>query len=342
LYIADNNMPPKKESKPSKAEVKKKEKVVEDKTFGLKNKKGAKTQKFIQHIQKNTLGNLQKKNDQPKKKEEKKKELAELNTIFKPVQPIQKVEAGVNPKSVLCAFFKQGTCTKGDKCKFSHDMSLARKSATRNYYETEKEEDKMENWDDEKLKEVVEKKHAEADKKNTNKTDIICKYFLDALENSKYGWFWECPNGGEKCIYKHVLPVGYTLKKDLKKEKREEISIEDLVERERAALGYDLAKINLASFTTWKKRKIEEKKAKAEEEADKRKADFKAGKSVALSGREMFTFNPDLIAEEGEIEEGEAAFDMSTREDLNADEDEARVVDLDLEKLAAAARDVDG
>lgn len=313
----------------------------QDKTFGLKNKKGAKTQKYIQHIQKNTLGNLQKKNDQPNKKEEKKKELAELNTIFRPVQPIQKVEAGVNPKSVLCAFFKQGTCTKGDKCKFSHDMSLERKSATRNYYETEKE-DKMENWDDEKLKEVVEKKHAEADKKNVNKTDIICKYFLDALENSKYGWFWECPNGGEKCIYKHVLPVGYTLKRDLKKEKKEEISIEDLVERERAALGYDLPKINLASFTAWKKRKIEEKKAKAQEEADKRKADFKAGKSVALSGREMFTFNPDLIAEEGEIEEGDAAFDMSTREDLNADEGEVRVVDLDLEKLAAEARDVDG
>ena len=35
----------------------------------------------------------------------------------------------------------------------------------------------------------------------------ICKHFLDAVENSKYGWFWECP-GGPKCHYKHALPPG--------------------------------------------------------------------------------------------------------------------------------------
>lgn len=47
-------MPPKKApAAPSKkAEQKKKEKVIEDKTFGLKNKKGAKTQKFIAQVEK--------------------------------------------------------------------------------------------------------------------------------------------------------------------------------------------------------------------------------------------------------------------------------------------------
>lgn len=70
----------------------------------------------------------------------------------------------------------------------------------------------------------------------------ICKYFIDAVEKSKYGWFWECPNG-EKCIYRHALPPGYVLKKDKKKEeKREEISLVDLIERERAALGSDLVR----------------------------------------------------------------------------------------------------
>jgi hypothetical protein len=52
----------------------------------------------------------------------------------------------------------------------------------------------MENWDDAKLKDVVGKKHGA--QKIANQTDIICKYFLDAIENGKYGWFWECPNGG--------------------------------------------------------------------------------------------------------------------------------------------------
>lgn len=45
-------MPPKKEAGPNKKVLeKKKEKIIEDKTFGLKNKKGAKTQKFVQQVQ---------------------------------------------------------------------------------------------------------------------------------------------------------------------------------------------------------------------------------------------------------------------------------------------------
>lgn len=193
----------------------------------------------------------------------------------------------------------------------------------------------MEDWDEEKLKEVVEKKHGEMDRKMP-KTDIICKFFLDALEQNKYGWFWECPNGADKCHYRHVLPVGFVLKRDMKKEKKEEISIEELVERERAALGYDLPKINLTSFVAWKKAKIEEKKQKAAAVADKKKADMKAGKTVALSGREMFTLNPEMLQEE-QMEDGEATFDASTREDL----EEIEGKEIDLEKLAAEAQEVD-
>ena len=50
----------------------------------------------------------------------------------------------------------------------------------RNVYE--QEEETMEELTDESLKEMVSKKHAG----NTD-TDIICKNFLDALENNKYG-----------------------------------------------------------------------------------------------------------------------------------------------------------
>ena len=35
-----------------KTEVKKKEKLIEDKTFGMKNKKGGKAQKFIAQVEK--------------------------------------------------------------------------------------------------------------------------------------------------------------------------------------------------------------------------------------------------------------------------------------------------
>jgi hypothetical protein len=37
--------------------------------------------------------------------------------------------AGVDPKSVVCEFFRHGQCTKGFKCKFSHDLNVERKSA---------------------------------------------------------------------------------------------------------------------------------------------------------------------------------------------------------------------
>jgi len=61
----------------------------------------------------------------------------------------------------------------------------------------------------------------------------VCKYFLDAIENEKYGWFWECPNGGNNCKYKHALPPGFILKKKGEKaETVKEISIEELVEVE--------------------------------------------------------------------------------------------------------------
>lgn len=39
-------------------------------------------------------------------------------------------------------------------------------------------------WDQAKLEEVVNKKA----KGRLPPTDIICKYFLDAIENKKYGW----------------------------------------------------------------------------------------------------------------------------------------------------------
>lgn len=80
---------------------------------------------------------------------------------------------------------------------------------------------------------------------------------MEAVEKSKYGWFWQCPSG-EGCIYRHALPPGFTLKKDKKKDdKRDEISLEDLIEKERAALGPKQTKVTLETFLAWKKRKIQ-------------------------------------------------------------------------------------
>lgn len=338
-------MPPKaKPAQPSKKTIeKKKEKVIEDKTFGLKNKKGAKQQKFIQQVQHQVknAGTTKKSEELKKQEKEKKlKEQKEMNLLFKPVST-QKVEKGIDPKSVLCAFFKQGQCTKGDKCKFSHDLSLERKAEKRSMYVDMRDgEDTMENWDEEKLKEVVEKKHGEQERKMPP-TDIICKYFIDALEKSKYGWFWQCPNG-TGCIYRHALPPGFVLKKDKKKEdKKDEISLEDLIERERAALGSNLTKITLETFTTWKKRKLKEKKEAAIKEEEKKRMDFKAGHQIGMSGREMFYFNPELAAAD-QCEEGDEAFDSYK---MQEDDDEQRNIqyrEIRFDSLVLEAQEVDG
>ena len=46
---------------------------------------------------------------------------------------------GADPKSVLCVFFKQGLCSKGNKCKFSHDLSLEGKAEKRSMYVDKRE-----------------------------------------------------------------------------------------------------------------------------------------------------------------------------------------------------------
>jgi hypothetical protein len=196
-------------------------KMVEDRTFGMKNKKGAVAQKTIQQMTSNLKagGSAEEKRKAAEKaqreKEKKAAEDAKRETealLNKPAQ-IQKVPFGVDPKTVVCIFYKKGNCEKGKKCKFAHDLSIERKTEKRDLYsdarqaEEEKEKKKQETsaeWDEEQLRKVVLSK--KGNQKTT--TDKVCKHFISAIEEGKYGWFWVCPNGGDKCMYKHALPPG--------------------------------------------------------------------------------------------------------------------------------------
>ena len=81
------------------------------------------------------------------------------------------------------------------------------------------------------------------------------------------------------------------LKRDLKKMKQNEeenkISLEDLIERERAALGAG-TKITLETFNIWKKKKREEKKKKAEAETKKKKGKAKSNNLSGLTGQASY------------------------------------------------------
>jgi len=345
-------MPPKNASKggnaaSKKTEQKKKEKIIEDKTFGLKNKKGAKQQKFIQRVEHQvqhggtkTARELEKEREKDKlKKDEKQKQLAELNALFKPVQNLGK---GADPKSVLCQFFKQGSCGKGNKCKFSHDLAIERKAEKRSIYSDARDEEvDTSNMTPEEMQAMFAKKEAEA-KSGRVKSHKVCKHFLEAVENSKYGWFWNCPNG-ENCIFRHALPPGYILKKDRKKaDKREDITLEELVDRERSALGISVTPVTLQTFLAWKKRKLKEKEEAKKKDTDKKKKALDAGKSSGLSGRELFTFDPSMHGGEGDLEDGDEDFDLSKLQNEPEDPDQERFQfkELDMDDLMADYQEV--
>lgn len=254
-------MPPKNANKqkgPTKAKV--------DSTFGMKNKKGAKGQQAVALAQQQEA--QRGRSDEAKRKEREREALkakkeaearfkAEKAALFQPVHIDQKAPFGSDPKSIVCINFKNGYCERGNRCKFSHDLNAGRKVEKKDLYtdtrdgeegeKDTKKEETMENWTEEKLREVVAAKMGTEDpdkgKQTQDRYDIVCKHFIDAIESSKYGWFWECPNGGTKCKYRHALPPGFVLKSQRKKdeedEKAREISMEEFLEVERHKLPKD-------------------------------------------------------------------------------------------------------
>lgn len=188
-----------------------------------------------------------------------------------------------------------------------------------------KPEEGMDGWDQSKLEEVINEKHGD---KNTRQTSSqICKHFLKAVDKNVYGWFWECPNG-EKCLYRHALPPGFILKRDVVKgDAKDELTIEELIDIERKKLGPNTTKVTLETFTQWKNKKLKEKKDKLIESTKKKKRDFKQGKLLGYSGREMFAYKPELA-----MDDDEEAEDTIEREVVE-EEDDGEVHELKEEVI---------
>ncbi|KAL7944659.1 hypothetical protein V8C42DRAFT_77893 [Trichoderma barbatum] len=293
-------MPPKKE-KPAAGKKPSATKLVEDRTFGMKNKKGAQAQRQIQQMTANLKGSgsaEERKKAADKAQREKEKKAAEdakreTDALLNKPAQIQKVPFGVDPKTVLCIFYKRGDCEKGKKCKFAHDLSIERKTEKRNLYtdvrqeeEEQKKQETSADWTEEQLMKVVLSK--KGNQKTT--TDKVCKFFISAIEDGKYGWFWICPNGGDKCMYKHALPPGFILKTKeqraaekalLDKSPLKTLTLEDFLESERHKLTGNLTPVTPESFAKWKKERLDKKAA--EEQA--RKAKDNTGRALFESGK---------------------------------------------------------
>ncbi|RYP23877.1 hypothetical protein DL767_008714 [Monosporascus sp. MG133] len=292
-------------------------KIVEDKTFGMKNKKGAAAQKQIKQITSSAAnsGSAEEKRkaaekaarEREKKAAEDAKREAEA-LLNRPAQ-VQKVPFGVDPKTVLCIFFKKGNCEKGKKCKFAHDLSIERKTEKKNLYtdarsedEEKKKQETSEDWDEEKLRKVVLSKKGN----QVTTTDKVCKYFIQAIEDGKYGWFWICPNGGDKCKYRHALPPGFVLKTKeqraaekalLDKSPLKTLTLEDFLESERHKLTGTLTPVTPETFAKWKKDRLDKKAA--EEQA--RRAKESTGRALFESGN--WRFEEDEAEDEDETDD---------------------------------------
>lgn len=149
------------------------------------------------------------------------------------------------------------------------------------------------------LEDVVNRRHGD----HQAKTDIVCKYFYEALERRIYGWFWQCPNGNA-CQYKHCLPPGYQLKPketpvESTKIGEEEVSLEERIELERSLLPSGGTPVTLESFTAWKNKQLIIKEEAASAAAHAR------GK---LSGKDLFAFNPNIFIDDADAMDDSNAY----------------------------------
>eukprot|EP01053_Blabericola_migrator_P001811 Blabericola_migrator_1__1810@NODE_1490_length_4432_cov_90_837801_g569_i3_p2_GENE_NODE_1490_length_4432_cov_90_837801_g569_i3NODE_1490_length_4432_cov_90_837801_g569_i3_p2_ORF_typecomplete_len370_score125_48DFRP_C/PF16543_5/1_8e04DFRP_C/PF16543_5/1_8e04DFRP_C/PF16543_5/8_9e23DFRP_C/PF16543_5/4_3e03zfCCCH_2/PF14608_6/0_0002zf_CCCH_4/PF18345_1/2_4e02zf_CCCH_4/PF18345_1/0_21zfCCCH_4/PF18044_1/0_29zfCCCH/PF00642_24/1_4zfCCCH_3/PF15663_5/2_6e03zfCCCH_3/PF15663_5/1_4e03zfCCCH_3/PF15663_5/0_37_NODE_1490 len=273
--------PAKQDRAQQKAEEKRKAKIAEDKTFGLKNKNKSKTvQKYIKSVQQQVVHGKVKSEQQLAQEEHEKKEqkkqqrqAALLASLAKGTQDMKKVAVSQNAAQVK----------EGQMIDVYVDQREQRKQET------------MADWDQSKLEQVVKSKHGN----QRPVTDIVCKFFLDAVEKRLYGWFWQCPNG-EQCQYRHCLPPGYVLKKkevDPAELEEDEEPIEEIIERERAALPLGSGTpVTFETFMAWKKKKKEEA-IRAEAEKKEKEAKDKGGRQD-MSGRDLFSFDPSLFVDD--------------------------------------------
>lgn len=198
-------------------------------------------------------------------------------------------------------------------------------------------------WDQQKLEDVVNKKAA---KGKLPPTDIICKHFLDAIENSVYGWFWECPSGVD-CHYRHCLPPGFVLKTKADKERQKELdeeeeeeTLEEKIEEQRKAL--DLSKctpITLELFQKWKADK--ELRRVAEVETKRKEAEKKAAGSGmgVMSGRDLFRYDPSLFVDDDEADDEEYEVDGDYDPAQDDDEDDINAKNYDSNAVSEAEED---
>jgi hypothetical protein len=86
--------------------------------------------------------------------------------------------------------------------------------------------------------------------------------------------------------------------------------------------------VTLDTFNQWKKDRITRERKEAEDAAKQREAAVKAGRAIGASGKELFTYNPELFNTGEDEEAWEGDYQHREESDVEAAEDE--VIDESL------------
>ena len=172
-----------------------------------------------------------------------------------------------------------------------------------------------------------------------DRTEIICKFFMEAIENDKYGFLWICPNNGDTCQYRHCLPPGMVIIKSMPLERpdEDEMTLEERIDEERQNLKSEgLTRVTKATFEEWKLRKKAEEEAKVEEaRAEAAKKSGNKGLHV-MSGRMLFKYDPSLFKDDENALDAEMYEVQEEDEEEETKEEEEAKVDTELFKEEGA------
>ena len=316
-------------------------KYVKDVTFGMKNKNNSKKMdKMVKGLAGERGGydkiQSEKFNTRKKQRALEKEEKFMADVFAGSALANAKTKKKKIKSKPICQFFKAGLCTKGKKCKYSHDLSAEEvkvEASTNkiNLFKDQREEifgneDTIQGWGQKELEEAVNF-NAKKYTSSSNQTVIVCKFFLDAVAKMRYGWFWKCPNG-YNCKFKHCLPPGYKFKNkkgaksDQPKEDTELNLIREIDEAREKLVSSNTTEITYERFMAWVKKRRIKKKKEREERIKKFMSDrgFKIRKNV--TGRQLFDKNQGLFKDaEGAVgnykKEKEAE---KEKEDVEVDE----------------------
>jgi hypothetical protein len=152
-------------------------------------------------------------------------------------------------------------------------------------------------------------------------TIITCTHFIAAVEKDLYGFNWLCPNKGDECMYRHMLPQGYILDRDSKKEGEEDddgMTLEEKIEEDRDKLkSDDCTPVTAETFAKWKVDRAAKKQKELEDRIVKEASKGKRDKTqlAFMSGKALFSFDPTLFTDDADAVDDEMYVELGQEEE---------------------------